>query len=342
MNEAAPAPAAPPRPPARPAEGGAFVVSLDFELHWGVRDHTPAGGPYRGRLLGAREAIPRMLEAFAEHDVAATWAVVGFLFAESRDELLAYAPEERPTYAEAKYDPYREPLGEGEGDDPLHYAPSLVRRIADSPRQEIASHTYSHFFCLEAGQTLAQFRADLVAARRIARDKGYEVRSLVLPRNQLNQAYFGAVREAGFRCLRGHERSWLYRPRPRGGERLSRRAARLLDAYVDLTGSHDTPWARLGAGGGLVDVPASRFLRPYSGRLAALEPARLGRVEAAMSAAARRGSVFHLWWHPHNFGARTGENLAALRRILGHYARLRDRFGMRSLSMGEVAGAFDA
>lgn len=328
-----------PRPAGKSSEGGAFVVSLDFELHWGVRDHEPPGGRYRANLFGAREAIPQMLAAFARREVAATWAVVGFLFAESRDELLAYAPEERPTYAEPRYDAYREPLGRSEGEDPLHFAPSIVKRIAETPRQELASHTYSHFFCLEAGQTLAQFRADLRAARRLAADKGYELRSLVLPRNQLNPAYFDAVREAGFRCLRGHERSWLYQPRAREDERLARRAGRLLDAYLDLSGSHDTPWAQLEAKGGLVDVPASRFLRPHSARLAALEPRRLGRIEAAMLEAARSGTIFHLWWHPHNFGTRTAENMAGLERILGYYARLRERFGMRSLSMGEVAGA---
>src|SRR5579862_802407 len=63
---------------------GAFVLSLDFELHWGVRDHEPLNGPYRPNLLGAREAIPRLLEMFKRYEISGTWAIVGFLFAESR------------------------------------------------------------------------------------------------------------------------------------------------------------------------------------------------------------------------------------------------------------------
>ena len=59
---------------------GALVISLDFELHWGVRDKRPVDGPYRENLLGAREAIPQMLDLFEEFGVAATWATVGFLF----------------------------------------------------------------------------------------------------------------------------------------------------------------------------------------------------------------------------------------------------------------------
>src|SRR3954447_2214187 len=78
---------------------GAFVVSLDFELLWGVRDkYPPDGGAYRGNLLGARAAVPRMLELFAEFNVAATWATVGFLFAATRRELERHRPAVLPGY----------------------------------------------------------------------------------------------------------------------------------------------------------------------------------------------------------------------------------------------------
>ncbi|MET0157482.1 MAG: hypothetical protein ABW197_05830 [Methyloceanibacter sp.] len=56
-----------------------------------------------------------------------------------------------------------------------------------------------------------------------------------------------------------------------------------------------------------------------------------------MTAAAKTNTLFHLWWHPHNFGADPEANLVFLRQILNRYAILRDRFGMRSLNMSEVA-----
>jgi hypothetical protein len=71
---------------------GAFVISLDFELHWGVRDHEPPDGPYHANLLGARKAIPRLLELFEHYGISATWAIVGFLFAESREERRKFEP----------------------------------------------------------------------------------------------------------------------------------------------------------------------------------------------------------------------------------------------------------
>src|SRR5215213_3336669 len=77
---------------------GALVISLDFELHWGVRDWTPPGGSYRQNLLGVWEAVPRMLALFEEYDIAATWATVGFLFARSKQELEEFSPSIRPIY----------------------------------------------------------------------------------------------------------------------------------------------------------------------------------------------------------------------------------------------------
>ena len=40
---------------------GQFVISLDFELLWGVRDHSDKQS-YGQNVLGAREAVPRIRE----------------------------------------------------------------------------------------------------------------------------------------------------------------------------------------------------------------------------------------------------------------------------------------
>src|SRR5918997_4330773 len=104
---------------------GALVISLDFELHWGVRHTIPPDGPYRRNLLGVWEAVPKMLALFEEYDVAATWATVGFLFAKSRQELEEFSPPVKPSYENHALYPYAEPIGEDEADDPRHFAPSL-------------------------------------------------------------------------------------------------------------------------------------------------------------------------------------------------------------------------
>ena len=168
---------------------GALVISLDFELHWGVRDHVTRDDAMFGRLPDARQAVRDMLDVFTARQIRATWATVGFLFASTRDELDAYLPGERPAYRRGELDPYVEAIGVDEERDPEHLAGSLVELISRGEGQEVGSHTFSHYYCLEAGQNEAAFRADLAAAQAIALRRGLELTSLVLPRNQWNPAY---------------------------------------------------------------------------------------------------------------------------------------------------------
>lgn len=314
---------------------GALVISLDFELAWGVRDTLGVDGAYRQNLLGAREAVPRLLDLFARFDIAATWATVGFLFAESRDELLAHAPKLRPTYADGRFDPYADPLGDGERDDPLRFAPSLIAEIASRPRQELASHTFSHYYCLERGQTLDQFDADLASAATLAGARGHRLTSLVFPRNQLRTDYLPALVRNGFTAYRGSEQNVLNKPRPGASGSPVVRALRLGDVYLGLTGPGSVAWNDLGPAGDLTNVRGSRFLRPWSAT-PSLEALRWHRVASSMRAAAVSGALFHLWWHPHNFGVNLQENLAALTRHLELFSQLRDSHGFASYSMAEV------
>jgi hypothetical protein len=56
-----------------------------------------------------------------------------------------------------------------------------------------------------------------------------------------------------------------------------------------------------------------------------------------LDAAAESGQVYHLWWHPHNFGRWMPENLEFLESILRHFAVLRDEKGFSSWTMQEAA-----
>lgn len=322
---------------------GALVVSLDFELAWGVHDSLGSHGAYRANLLGAREAVPRMLDLFAEYGIAATWATVGMLFAATRDELEGFRPAPLPTYEDPRRDPYRVEVGRDEKADPLHFAPSLIEQIAATPRQEIGSHTFSHYYCLDPGQTVQQFEADLNAAVAIAAARGFGLESLVLPKHQVRFDYLPAIARAGFVAHRGSEAHVLARPRASGRDALWTRAARLADSYVSLTGANLVPWASTAPNVyGLVDVRESRFLRPASTRFATLEPVRVARIAAAMRVAADTGSIVHLWWHPHNFGVNLDANLANLRSLLESFVRLRDEQSFASYAMADVAAIASA
>ncbi|MBC7140425.1 MAG: polysaccharide deacetylase family protein [Defluviimonas sp.] len=311
---------------------GQFVISLDFELLWGVRDHSNKQA-YGQNVLGAREAVPRMLELFEAHGIRATWATVGFLFCETRDELMAALPAERPAYKNPRLSNYSylDEVGKDERSDPYYFGASLVDAIRKSPGQELGTHTMSHYYCLEDGQTLTAFEADLVAAKKLAEQRRISLKSIIFPRNQFTQAHLQVCARHGVTHYRGNPTGWAYRAAKGAEQTPAKRALRLVDAYSGVLGSQTFAPGRDDP----VDVSASRFLRPCAGKLAAFHPLHLGAIKRGMTDAAKAGAGYHLWWHPHNFGRNLDTNMAGLNIIIDHFAMLRDRYGMTSLAMGD-------
>ncbi|WP_306601919.1 glycosyltransferase [Geothrix sp. 21YS21S-2] len=329
-------PQAPGRPQCPPP---AFVISLDFELFWGVRDKRSLAS-YGENILGERQAIPAMLALFRKYGVKATWAAVGMAMFERKSDLLEHLPDLRPSYRNAGLDPYLalKDLGPDEKADPYHFGSSLVKQVLDCEGMELGSHTFSHYYCLEEGQEAAQFRADLEAWLRVSGSFGVSTPSFVFPRNQANAEYLAICSALGFKVFRGNESAWMYAESRGQDESQVKRAARLIDNYLDLSGPNGfIPRRWLDTG--LVNCPSSRFLRASSQRLQGLEGLRVRRIQKAMETAAMRGESFHLWWHPHNFGTRLGENLAVLEALLRHHCLLRDRYGVVPMTMGEVGQA---
>jgi peptidoglycan/xylan/chitin deacetylase (PgdA/CDA1 family) len=314
--------------------GGALTISLDFELHWGVRDSRTVES-YRANLLGARAAVPALLDLFASRGIHATWATVGFLFCRTKREIEETLPRRLPSYKESALSPYDlSAIGDDEVSDPFHYAPSLIERIARTPGQEIGTHTFSHFYCLEQGQTADDFDADLESASLAARRFGVEFRSIVFPRNQYNPDYRDVLVRRGLRAYRSPGQRWPYTA-ARARESWVKRGVRLADAYLPLAG-HGTYRPRGEDQSGLVDVPGSAFLRPYRHRLRRLDRLRVRRINRALTHAASHSELFHLWWHPHNFGTNTRENMEMLSAVLDQFERLRRSTGMESLTMAEA------
>jgi len=159
---------------------------------------------------------------------------------------------------------------------------------------------------------------------------------LVFPQNEFNAEYLKPCLEAGITAYRGNPHSWIYREAVQRRQGRTKRFGRLLDSYVPLT-SGNCHQIALSPAQPPVNVPASRFLRPYLPSVGALEHMRLKRIKNEMSAAAEGKLLYHLWWHPHNFGADMESNLVFLRSLLEHYRSLNERHGFESATMGEVA-----
>jgi hypothetical protein len=111
---------------------------------------------------------------------------------------------------------------------------------------------------------------------------------------------------------------------------------RLLDHYVPITGHNTYPLSAV-SGGVMANVRASSFLRPYSHALSFVEALRIRRIKASMAHAALHNEIFHLWWHPHNFGVHVDKNIQLLIELAEHYRTLKEAYGMESATMGEIA-----
>lgn len=316
-----------------PEKNGFFLISLDFELYWGVRDCLSVE-QCRSRIESVHRVVPELIELFSQYGIHASFATVGMLMASGKEELEKYLPAVKPTYTDKKLSPYNGYMAMLNGhESKLHFAPGLIEKIRTTPGLEIGSHTFSHFYCLADGQCATEFEEDLKAHIRLAADRGLTLTSLVFPRNQYNEAYLDICRKLGIKAYRGNESSWIYAARNDAQETPLRRAVRLLDAYFNLSGHHTY---RPQPNRALYNFPSSRFLRPASPRQNVLEKWRLKRIMQSMEHAAKNNEVFHLWWHPHNFGENTRANFTFLEQILKKYTTLNAQFGFESLNMSEL------
>jgi peptidoglycan/xylan/chitin deacetylase (PgdA/CDA1 family) len=288
-------------------------------------------------LDGGRRAIPQILQRFDAAGIHASWATVGLLLCEGREDAQAQYPN-HPPYDElgVRIPDVIGRSGDSETDDPYHYALSLVQRIAAVPGQEIATHTFSHYYCLEEGPSPQDFEKDLEAAKRVASRYSIDLTAIVFPRNQYNPAHLAACRHQGIKAFRGNPKADPYLPRNAADTSPTTRLTRLLDAYVEVVSS-DELLSHPSQEEGLINVPASRFLRPVSRLDRRLSRLRLRRIRDEMTRAAQQGADYHLWWHPHNFGTYTEDNLAVLDAIVAHYQELRRHYGMASMTITEAA-----
>jgi hypothetical protein len=317
------------------SDEGIFTVSLDFELYWGVRNSRTIQ-QYANNLLGVRNAVKEILMAFYDYDIHATWAVVGFLFFPDVESLRKNLPSKLPHYVNPSLSPYRYINESDTLETVYHFAPDIIDLICEYDNQEIGTHTFSHYYCLEKGQNSESFYMDISSAKKIAENRGLKLESLVFPRNQCNSKFLSILVDLGIKCYRGNESGWLYSVVSKEDDNKLKRVLRLIDAYINISG-HNTYSVHKVSLQKPFNIPSSRFLRPYSKKLFWLENLRLQRIKKAMSYAAKHKTIFHLWWHPHNFGTNTTQNIALMRKILEHYKMLKRKYNMQSLNMGEIA-----
>ena len=316
-----------------------LVVSLDFELLWGMADHEPLENAHR--FSEVHNVVPRILDLFKKYEIHATWATVGALMAHDDEEFFSFLPDALPPQTD--YVLRRLGLHPLLRTDALPrnvvYAPNLIEMIADTPGQEIGSHTYTHYYCNLKSSRPEDFKNEIRAANRIAEKNGFACTSVVFPRNRFSSEYVKVLSNEGITAFRGHERdSWLT-----AFSKLSWDLFRVfdkLDNYFAMERNMPYPMEELVMMGNVVNVNSSRFFKPYTERLGKLEPLKRHRFRRELVKAAKCGEIYHIYWHPHNFLEDVEKNLETLEWFLRAFSVMRDRYGMLSCSMAEVAALY--
>lgn len=309
---------------------GQLVISLDFELIWGVFDKVDHHDKVE-YFENTRKLIPELLKLFNNHEIHSTWATVGMLFNESWEEWMENLPQHFPKYTNQKLSAYnygkehRSSINEN-----LCWASELIDLIAKSDHQEMATHTYSHYYCLEDGQNRDSFASDLQLVKKLASKKGLELKSLVFPRNQFNESYQDICVNNGIRTIRINPENWYWKNTQR--DTLADKIFRTGDAYIGLNDkSYDLGSIEVNQ---VVQQKASRLFRPFENNFK--DTLKLNRIKNEIEFAAKNNKIYHLWWHPHNFGANPESNLKDLKEILEHFSKCQDKYGMESFTMDEL------
>ena len=314
---------------------GFFVISLDFELHWGGVELWDLNNK-SSYFENTRKCIPQILELYAQYNIHCTWATVGLLFAKNKEQALKFCPILKPSYLNNELNYYNylfsKNVAGDEESSPFHFAKSIIDVIVKEDNQELGSHTYGHYYCNEDGQNIHEFDNDLKAAQDLAKENfGVTLKSLVLPRNQLNLKYLKIIEKNGFTSVRSNPEVWFWKKND-----LSSKIARAIDTLSPIFGNFSYKRKEMQKEGNLVLMPSSRFLRGFHKNEKYLQHIMLKRIKREMTYAAINNEIYHLWWHPHNFGNNSIKSIRFLKSILEHYVELNSQYGFESITMDKL------
>ncbi|MGB1104681.1 MAG: polysaccharide deacetylase family protein [Crocinitomicaceae bacterium] len=283
-----------------------------------------------------KDIIPDILVLFRQYEIHATWTTVGLLAYPNVQELLKENFPAIP-YQNKAYSPF--PITKdkyGDLDEELLLGKREIEDILKQKNQEIASHTFSHYYCVEEGHTTETFEEDCKRMETVGKTLDIDWKSIVFPRNQVAKDCLKVCAHYGYTAYRGNQENRFWKNSSYENESFFKKVGRVIDAYFKISKTKAYMINKLPVQLGVVNIPANRFLRPYSGKKW-LEKRKVQVIKNEMFKAARKHQVYHLWWHPHNFSANPKESLEQLEEILAYALVLNKKFDFKFMNMGEIA-----
>lgn len=319
---------------------GTFIISLDFELIWGLAGwDSKKIDSYYNNIDNATIAMERIINLFDKYDIKCTIAFVGAMNYYTLNELMIDVKNYKtPTYTNSSFCSFNSFLPyieENKYPSSNFFCKGIIERLKNNYNVELATHTFSHYYCLEDGQTVENFKQDISYALNNAKENNINIKSIVFPRNQVSKEYLDICNQLGITHYRGTLNNFLYRTNKTESRYSLKGTLRFLDTYLNLSG-YNTFKCQFYKNNKIINVPGSRFLRPYSKHLSLLEKYKIKRIKNSMKYAAINKEIYHLWWHPHNFGMNINHNLSNLEEICKYYYLLKNKYNFQSKFISEI------
>ncbi len=211
-----------------------------------------------------------------------------------------------------------------------------ISAILKQTHQELASHTYSHLYCCEEGIKPLDFDLDCKRMSQVGTELNHNFASIVFPRNQVSTNALAILNQQNYSSYRGNQENKYWKNSRFENESFLKKVLRVSDAYFKISKTRSYRITELKTVEGLLNIPANRFFRPHSGKRW-LEKRKIKRIKREMLNAARTETVYHLWWHPHNFTTHLQESLDQIEELLAYQLVLKEKFAFESLNMSEIA-----
>ena len=297
-----------------------FIISLDTELLWGYAGYPSSKevSLMKSDDKKVRGCIDILLNLFEQHNIPATWAVVGHLFLDHCECEDGVPHKDMPRFKENWYS--TDPCTDIQKDF-LYYGKDIVEKILSNRiEHEIGYHSFSHVVFSECSREVAE--AEVKEGIKLAKEFGITLKSFVFPENKIGHA--DILRENGFKIYRG-ENLGRYYPNQ---SFLIRKFNGGIDKMI-------APLAEPKWKDGIWEIPSSMCFCDPQIKFSVLPRAKIGLYRAI-----RSKKVFHIFLHPHSLLMYPSLK-DDLDKFLGIVSKKRDEGKIEVMTMGEFCEVLD-
>lgn len=284
---------------------GTIIISIDFELLWGLTDSNPSESVYV-RLRKVTEVVDKILALFGKYEIHATWAIVGSITYTGLKEL-KNALNLKDNNKFSVNSNYALLLKEMiPNDDNILFTPQSISSIQNITGQEIQNHSFLHIYSNQTNEEL--FKYDLNRSHIRFKELNLPTPNFyVFPRNNYTFSRLKILSKNGYKSFRGYD-SFLYT-----SNNYFIRIIRRFESLFPVEFRRSKLIFHKGLN--MYEFKLSRFLRTFSRPNSIPSKLHYKKIRNGIDNAIKHGGLYHLWFHPHNFTL-NDDNLKKFERLL--------------------------